>query len=417
VKFALGLFENPYTDESRKNQGPLTAENLEVARVAAQRSLVLLKNDSVEGHNVLPLGQAVTTVALIGPLGDDATNMLGSWAGRGNPADAVTLKTALAQRLGAANVKYAKGAEIREATNEQIDEAVAAANAADVAILALGEDANSMTAEAGSRAHLNLPGRQEELLEKVSATGKPVVLILFSGRPLILHWAFDHVPAVLAAWFPGVQAGPALVKTLFGETPPTGKLVVSWPHAIGQIPLYYNALNTGRPAPKSALTSLPAKGENKYSSRYVDEQNGPQFPFGYGLTYTQFSYTNPQVGAAHLSARTLNDELRKPNGTGKHVLTVTANVTNTGNVAAEEVVELYFGLRGTSVEEPVRALKAFQRVSLAAGETKKVSFELGAEAFALWDINDEWKVEPSKVNLWVSPDSATGEAVEIEIGE
>jgi len=319
--------------------------------------------------------------------------------------------------LGAANVKYAKGAEIREATNEQIDEAVAAANAADVAILALGEDANSMTAEAGSRAHLNLPGRQEELLEKVSATGKPVVLILFSGRPLILHWAFDHVPAVLAAWFPGVQAGPALVKTLFGETPPTGKLVVSWPHAIGQIPLYYNALNTGRPAPKSALTSLPAKGENKYSSRYVDEQNGPQFPFGYGLTYTQFSYTNPQVGAAHLSARTLNDELRKPNGTGKHVLTVTANVTNTGNVAAEEVVELYFGLRGTSVEEPVRALKAFQRVSLAAGETKKVSFELGAEAFALWDINNEWKVEPSKVNLWVSPDSATGEAVEIEIGE
>jgi beta-glucosidase len=417
VKFALGLFENPYTDESRKNQGPLTAENLEVARVAAQRSLVLLKNDSVEGHNVLPLGQAVKTVALIGPLGDDATNMLGSWAGRGNPADAVTLKTALAQRLGAANVKYAKGAEIREATNEQIDEAVAAANAADVAILALGEDANSMTAEAGSRAHLNLPGRQEELLEKVSATGKPVVLILFSGRPLILHWAFDHVPAVLAAWFPGVQAGPALVKTLFGETPPTGKLVVSWPHAIGQIPLYYNALNTGRPAPKSALTSLPAKGENKYSSRYVDEQNGPQFPFGYGLTYTQFSYTNPQVGAAHLSARTLNDELRKPNGTGKHVLTVTANVTNTGNVAAEEVVELYFGLRGTSVEEPVRALKAFQRVSLAAGETKKVSFELGAEAFALWDINNEWKVEPSKVNLWVSPDSATGEAVEIEIGE
>ena len=417
VKFALGLFENPYTDESRKNQGPLSAESLEVARVSAQRSFVLLKNDSVAGHNILPLGQAVKTVALIGPLGDDANNMLGSWAGRGIPADAVTLKTALEQRLGAANVKYAKGGDIREATNEQIDEAVAAANAADVAILALGEDAGSMTGEAGSRAHLNLPGRQEELLEKVSATGKPVVLILFSGRPLILHWAFQHVPAVLAAWFPGVQAGPALVKTLFGETPPTGKLVVTWPHVIGQIPLYYNALNTGRPAPKSALTSLPVKGQDKYVSRYMDEQNGPEFPFGYGLTYTQFTYTKPEIGAAHLSARTLIEELRKPSGTGKSVLTVVANVTNSGNVAAEEVVQLYVRLRGASVEEPARALKGFQRIPLAAGETKKLTFELGAEAFALWDINNEWKVEPSKVNVWVSPDSATGDAVEFEIGE
>jgi beta-glucosidase len=417
VKFALGLFENPYTDESRKNQGPLTAENLEVAQVAAQRSFVLLKNDSVEGHNVLPLGPAAKTVALIGPLADDARNMQGSWAGRGNPADAVTMKTALVQRLGEANVKYAKGADIREATNEQINEAVASANAADVVILALGEDAGSMTAEAASRAHLNLPGRQEELLEKVSATGKPVVLILFSGRPLILHWAFQHVPAVLAAWFPGVQAGPALVKILFGETPPAGRLVVTWPHAIGQIPLYYNALNTGRPAPKSALTNLPEKGQDKYVSRYVDEQNGPQFPFGYGLTYTQFSYTKPEMGAAHLSARTLNEELRKPSGVGKTVLTVTTSVSNTGTVATEEVVQLYVRLRGTSVEEPARALKAFQRVPLAAGETKKVSFDLPADAFALWDINNEWKVEPSKVNLWVSPDSATGEAVEFEIGE
>jgi beta-glucosidase len=417
VKFALGLFENPYTDESRKNQGPLPAENLEVAQVAAQRSFVLLKNDSVEGHNILPLAQGVKTVALIGPLADDARDMQGSWPGRANPADAVTLKTALTQKIGAANVKYAKGADIREATNEQIDEAVAAANASDVVILALGEDPGSMTAEAASRAHLNLPGRQEELLEKVSATGKPVVLILFSGRPLILHWAFQHVPAVLAAWFPGVQAGPALVKTLFGETPPTGKLVVTWPHAIGQIPLYYNALNTGRPAPKSALTNLPEKDQDKYVSRYVDEQNGPQFPFGYGLTYTQFAYTKPEIGAAHLSARTLNEELRKRSGTGRTMLTVSTSVTNTGKVPAEEVVQLYIRLRGTSVEEPARALKAFQRVPLAAGETKKVSFDVRADAFALWDITNDWKVEPSKVNLWVSPDSATGEAVEFEIGE
>jgi beta-glucosidase len=417
VKFALGLFENPYTDESRENHGTLPAESLQIARVAAERSFVLLKNDPVEGRNILPLNKTGQKVALIGPLADDVDNMLGSWAGRGNTRDAVTLRTSLTQKLGADNVKYAKGSEILTATSEQVDEAVAAANSADVAILALGEDAGSMTAEAASRAHLELPGRQQELLQKVAATGKPVVLILFSGRPLMLPWVFQHIPAVLAAWFPGVQAGPALVSTLFGETAPTGRLVVSWPRAMGQIPLYYNALPTGRPAGKVELTHPPTTGDDKYVSRYVDEQNSPQFPFGYGLTYTQFSYTIPEISLAHLSARTLNEELQKPAGIGKTVLTVTASVTNTGKVAAEDVVQLYVRLRGTSVEEPVRALKAFQRVPLAAGETKKISLALGAEALGLWDINNEWKVEPSKVTVWVSPDSASGEPVELEIGE
>jgi beta-glucosidase len=417
VKFALGLFENPYTEESRENHGALPAESLQIARVAAERSLVLLKNDPLDGRSILPLNKTAQKVALIGPLADDLDNMLGSWAGRGNPKDAVTLRTSLTEKLGADNVKYAKGGEILTATNEQVDEAVAAANSADVAILALGEDAGSMTAEAASRAHPELPGRQQELLQKVAATGKPVVLILFSGRPLMLPWVFQHIPAVLAAWFPGVQAGPALVSTLFGETAPTGRLVVSWPRAIGQIPLYYNALPTGRPAGKVELTHPPTTGDDKYVSRYVDERNSPQFPFGYGLTYTQFSYTIPEISAARMSARTLNEELRKPAGTGKTALTVTASVTNTGKVAAEEVLQLYVRLRGTSVEEPVRALKAFQRVPLAAGETKKISFALGAEAFALWDINNAWKVEASKVTIWVSPDSASGEPVELEIGE
>jgi beta-glucosidase len=417
VKFALGLFENPYTDESRKKNGAIPAESLEIARAAAQRSLVLLKNDPVVGHSVLPLGQGAQKMALIGPLADDAGNMAGSWAGRAEQADAITLKNALTQKLGAANVKYAKGGDIRNATDAEIGEAVAAANDSDVVILALGEEAGTMTAEAASRAHLNLPGRQQELLEKVAATGKPTVLILFSGRPLILPWAFQHVPAVLAAWFPGVQAGPALVNTLFGDTPPVGKLVVSWPHAMGQIPLYYNALNTGRPAPKTALKNLRLGGEDKFVSRYVDEQNGPEFPFGYGLTYTEFSFAKPEIGTVHLSAKELNEELRKPTGSGKAVLTVTASVTNSGKLAAEEVVQLYVRLRGTSVEEPVRALKAFQRVPLAAGETKKITFELGPEAFAFWNINNELKSEPSKVNIWVSPDSASGESVEFEISE
>jgi beta-glucosidase len=417
VKFALGLFENPYTDESRKKNGALPAESLEIARTAAQRSLVLLKNDPVAGHSVLPLGQGAQKIALVGPLADDPGNMAGSWAGRAEQGDAITLKASLTQKLGAANVKYAKGGDIGNSTDAEIGEAVVAANEADVVILALGEDAGTMTAEAASRAHLNLPGRQQELLQKVAATGKPTVLILFSGRPLILPWAFQHVPAVLAAWFPGVQAGPALVNTLFGDTPPAGKLVVSWPHAMGQVPLYYNALNTGRPAPKSALKNLRLDGEDKFVSRYMDEQNGPEFPFGYGLTYTEFSFTKPEIGTAHLSSKKLNEELRKPAGSVKSVLTVTASVTNTGKVAADEVVQLYVRLRGTSVEEPARALKAFQRVPLAVGETKKVTFELGPEALAFWNIDNELKIEPSKVNIWVSPDSASGESLEFEIGE
>jgi beta-glucosidase len=417
VKFALGLFDKPYTDEARENHGALSKEYLETARVAAERSFVLLKNDLVGSRHVLPLGSEAQTVALIGPLADDAGEMLGSWAGRGEPKDVVTLKTALTQRLGAERVKYAKGGDIRTATEEQISAAVAAARSADAVIIALGEDAPEMTAEAGSRAHLDLPGQQEELLEKVTATGKPVVLVLFSGRPLTLPWTFDHVPAVIAAWFPGVQAGPALVRTLFGDSVPSGKLVVSWPHALGQVPVYYNALNTGRPAGNTDLTHPPKDGIEKYVSRYVDEPNAPQFPFGFGLSYAEFRFSPPVISGKVLSAKQLNEGLRSREGDPKAVLTVSAKVSNSGRVAAEEVVQLYVRLMGTSVEEPVRALKAFERVALAPGETKNVTFSLGPEAFALWDIQNERKVEPCSVNIWVSPDSTHGEAAELEITE
>jgi beta-glucosidase len=314
-------------------------------------------------------------------------------------------------------VKYAKGGEIRKATDEQIAEAVAVARTADVVILALGEDAPEMTAEAGSRAHLDLPGRQEALLEQVAATGKPMVLVLFSGRPLTLPWAFEHVPAVLAAWFPGVQAGPALVRTLFGESAPSGRLVVSWPRWVGQVPLYYNALNTGRPAGNADLSRPPSEGTEKFVSRYVDETNAPQFPFGYGLSYTEFRYSKPEVTAKTLSAKTLSAMLRSPQDDSKEVLSISANVTNSGKVAAEEVVQVYVRLRGTSVEEPVRALKGFQRVALGPGETKRVAFPLTAESFAIWDSNNEHNVEPSQVNVWVSPDSSRGESVQLEIAE
>ena len=417
VKFALGLFDKPYTDESREKRGPLSNENLELARTAAERSFVLLKNDAVAGRHVLPVAGDVRAIALIGPLADDRNNMLGSWAGRGMPSDVVTLRAALTEKLGSEHLKYAKGGEIRTATDGDIDEAVAAARQADVAILALGENAPDMTAEAGSRAHLKLPGRQEELLEKVAATGKPLVLLLFSGRPLTLPWAFEHIPAVVAVWFPGVQAGPAIERILFGEAVPSGKLVVSWPRAVGQIPIYYNALDTGRPVGKVDLTHPPTNNDEKFVSRYVDELNAPQFPFGYGLSYTEFLYARPVGSITKLSAKKLNEALHHPEPDAQGGITVSAEVTNSGSLPAEEVAELYVRLTGTSVAEPVRSLKGFKRISLAPGERKRVNFSLDASAFALWDIDNELAVEPCHVEIWVSPDSSRGESIDLDIGE
>jgi beta-glucosidase len=329
----------------------------------------------------------------------------------------VTLKAELIMAIGANHVKYAKGGTIRTASDQEIEEAVNAAKGAQAVVLALGEDAPEMTGEAGSRAHLGLPGRQQELLEKVSATGKPVVLVLFSGRPLTLPWAFEHVSAVVAAWFPGVQAGPALVSVLYGEKAPSGRLAVSWPRSVGQLPLYYNAQNTGRPAGKIDLSRPPKGAEEKYVSRYVDEQNTPQFPFGYGLSYTTFRYSHAEVNEAKLSAKVLNDTLRQRNAEHKSAITVTTEITNTGKVWADETAQLYVGLKGTSVAEPVKALKAFQRVSVKPGETKKVVFQLGPEVFAFWGQANTLGVEPGKATIWVGANSAVESGVELTIGE
>ncbi len=417
VKFALGLFDNPYTDQTRKKEGPLERQSLDVARVAAERSFVLLKNaNGKDAQPLLPLKKG-QTVALIGPLADNAGNMLGAWAGRGRPEDVVTLKAALTDGIGASHVKYAQGGQILTASDKDIADAVAAAKKSTVAILALGEDAPTMTGEAGSRAHLDLPGRQEELLEKVAATGTPVVLLLFSGRPLTLPWVFEHVPAVLAAWFPGVQSGPALFRVLYGETSPAGRLVVTWPRTVGQIPLYYNALHTGRPAGKVDLSRPPKTVTEKYVSRYVDETNAPQFPFGYGLSYTTIEYAPAEVSVSKVSAKSLNEHLRTRNADQNQDVIVTVKVTNKGKVAAEEIVQLYVGLRGTSVAEPVKSLKAFQRVSLSPGDTRKVIFQLEPEVFAFWDERTNWGVAAGKATIWVGPNAAVDEGVELEVAE
>jgi len=348
-------------------------------------------------------------------LADDQNNMLGSWAARGRAEDVVTLRAALTQKLGVGRLRYAKGTEIVGGSDDQIADAVRAAEQADVVILALGEDAPGMTGEAASRAHLGLPGRQQQLLEKIVATGKPVVLLLFSGRPLTLPWAFEHVPGVVAAWFPGVQAGPALVRTLFGEVNPSGKLVVSWPRAVGQEPLYYNALNTGRPAGNIDLTRPPKNGDEKYVSRYIDMPNSPQFPFGYGLSYSNYQYGQLRLSKEQLSAGALNAELRAGGLASNGAVEVSADVTNAGTRAGEETVQLYVRLQGTSVALPVRALSGFQRVILAPGETKKVTFMMGPDAFAFWNDQSEFAAEPARVTIWVSPDSSSGSGATLQI--
>ncbi len=417
VKFALGLFDNPYTDESREVQGTLPKASVEAARLAAERSFVLLKNSATGSRAILPLTGDSRIIALIGPFGDSSQNMLGPWAGRGRPKDVVTLKAALEQRVGAGKIRYATGGDVQSSSDAEIQKAVEAARQADVVILTLGEEAETQSGEAASRAYLNLPGRQEELLEKVSATGKPVVLLLFSGRPLTLPWAFEHVPAILAAWFPGVQAGPAIANVLFGDAAPSGKLVVSWPRTIGQIPVYYNALSTGRPPRNVDLTHPPRNSAEKYLSRYIDEVNSPQFPFGYGLSYSSLEYSQTNVDSTKVSASAMNEDLSRGVSDKGTRVAASATVKNTGDRAVDETVQFYVRLTGTSMEEPVRKLVGFQRISLAPGESRTVSFPLGADAFSLWDAQNKLRVEPSHVQLWISPDSSRGLPADLEIVE
>ena len=414
VKLALGLFENSYTDESQEAAAMLRPESLAAARTAAERSFVLLKNAAGPGGApLLPISSEVHKIALIGPLTDDPAMMLGAWNGQSRGEDVASLRASLAQRFGEGNVVQAKGTGFVAGSDQEMADAVAAAQTADLVILALGEHPFEMSGEASSRSMLGVPGRQQELLEKIVAAGKPVVLLLFSGRPLTLPWAFEHVPAVVAAWFPGVQAGPALVRTLFGESNPSGRLVVSWPRSVGQLPLYYNALSTGRPADKVDQSQPPTNGDSKFVSRYIDQMNSPQFPFGYGLSYTTFSLSATEIDAKELRAAQLGRGLES--GHASTALTASATLTNTGKTAGEEVVQLYVRLQGTSTAQPVRALKGFQRVSLAPGETRKVSFPLGPEALALWDDHNRLAVEPAHVTVWVSEDSASGTAASLEI--
>jgi beta-glucosidase len=397
IKFALGLFDRPYVDE-KNAVTTLPAANVAAAREAAEKSFVLLKNDSA----VLPIQKSVRSVALIGPMADSAPDMLGAWSARGDAKDVVTLKAALEARSkrDGFRLRYAKGTEIRGTSDAGLAEAAAAAAQADVVLLALGEDASWMTGEAASRAFIDLPGNQQQLLERVAAAGKPTALVLFSGRPLALTSAAARVQAIIEAWSPGVQAGPALERVLFGEAAPAGRLTVTFPRSLGQVPIYHSVLNTGRPPVGLDLTRPPTNGDEKFKSRYVDEQNVPLYPFGFGLTYTTFEYSVPQVNAQQVSVDQLN--------AGRAQLRITAEVKNTGTRAGEEVVQLYIGLRGTSVARPIRQLKAFRRIVIEPGKSQRVEFTIGRDELSIWQRDTKYAVEPAELNMWIAPNAQSG---------
>ena len=404
VKYAIGLFDHPYTES--KAQGDIAPEDQELAYKAAEESLVLLKNDGV-----LPLKAEGKTIALIGPMADDAGQMLGSWSAGGLASDVVTLRTALTKQVeaGHGHVVYAQGTNLAGKSDSGFADAVAAAKKSDAVVLALGEDAPVMTGEAASRAHLDLPGNQQQLLEAVAAAGQPVILLIFSGRPLVLNWASQHISAIMEAWYPGIQAGPALGNVLLGVSAPSGRLTTSFPRAVGQEPLYYSQFNTGRPARGVDLSYPPKNSIEKYLSRYIDVPNSALYPFGFGLTYSTITYSPTAVSATSVSANALNA------GTAK--LTVSAEVHNMGSRAADEVVQLYIHQMGTSVVRPVRELKGFRRIALAPGASQKVEFMLGRDELKFWNVDMKDVVEPAELTVWVAPDSTQGEPAQVTIGQ
>jgi beta-glucosidase len=399
IKVRLGLFEQPYTDESKLEQVVALPEHRKEARLAAQRSMVLLRNEG----RLLPLAKSLKNVAVIGPLADSMEATEGSWMVFGHTPAAVTVVEGIRARLPEARVEYAPGPEIRRdiaswldsllpegevkkvpQTPEQAETAfqtaVATAQSADLVVMALGENAD-MAGEAASRASLDLPGHQEELLKAVVALGKPVVLVLLNGRPLSIGWEAENVPAILEAWEPGSEGGHAIADILFGDVNPGGKLPVTFPRKGGHAPLYY-ARN---------LTHSP-EGSPMYSSRYWDGLPTPLYPFGFGLSYTTFSITNLKVSAPQVKV-------------GSSVA-VTADVTNTGSVVGDEVVQLYIHQKAGSDSRPMRQLKGFERLTLKPGETKTVTFSLGPAELGYWSTNaGKWVQDAEAFDIWVGSDS------------
>ncbi|MFT4113144.1 beta-glucosidase BglX [Silvibacterium sp.] len=404
LKFALGLFEHPYARGTEITAA--VPEHRELVRRAAEESFVLLKNDSV-----LPLAASAKKIALIGPLGDNPAEMMGSWSGGPNLSDVVTVKQALEARArqNGGSLAYAQGTSITGDSTEGFAAAVQAAKQSDLVVMALGES-GAMSGEAGSRAYLDLPGNQQQLLEAVAAAGKPVVLLVFSGRPLVLDWAAKHVAGIMEVWFPGTEAGSAIANVLYGDVSPSGKLPMSFPYAVGQEPLYYNQLPTGRPARNIDLSQPPGP-DTHFFSRYIDVPNDALFPYGFGLSYTQFAYSQPALSR---SAVPLEEAAHSG---GKSLITATTTVTNTGSRTATEVVQCYVRNFGASLEQPVRSLQGFRRITLKPGQSQQVSFPLGFSELSFYNQQGQSVIEPTSYTVWIGGSSKAEQKAEFEIKE
>ncbi|KPK85999.1 MAG: beta-glucosidase [Bacteroides sp. SM23_62_1] len=391
IKFQLGLFDDPfkYCDPDREKEMILHPDHIEHARDIARRSIVLLKND----NGLLPISKDKKTIAVIGPLADDQDAILGEWRAKGLSEDAITLKRGIIQAIGEnGTILYAKGCEIDDDSDEGFAGAVNAARLADVVIVALGESA-LMSGEALSRGNIGLPGNQEELLKAIHRTGKPVILVLMNGRPLTIQWASENIPSIIEAWLPGIRAGNAIADVIFGDYNPSGKLPVSFPYVMGQIPVYYNHKNTGR----------PMQPEQRYTSKYLDIPNEPLYPFGYGLSYTTFEYSELKLSSEIMG---MEDEL-----------SVSVIVKNTGDRAGEEVVQMYVRDMVGSVTRPVLELKGFSKILLEPGQEKEVEFKLTAADLAFYGADMQFKPEPGTFKVFVGTNSVDLSEAEFALKE
>ena len=410
VKFRLGLFDNPFVDESAVTSHHNNPEHRQFARVAAQRSAVLLRNEG----NFLPLSKGdpkISSVAVLGPLADSKRDIRGPWTLADDMQTAVSVVAGIRAKVGpGVKVDYAQGVDIgraypsifaifgglrpapwsEEQKRVEFEKALALARSSDLVVLVLGEH-EEMSGEAATHSTINLPGRQRELLEAVSALGKPTVLVLINGRPVDISWAINRVPAILEAWHPGSEGGNAIADLLYGDATPDGKLPVTWPRSSGQIPIYY-AHN---------LTQKPETAKD-FTSRYWDIPSAPLFPFGYGLSYTTFAYSNLRVSKATAKV-----------GESIEVL---VDVENTGRKAGEEVAQLYTHQRSGSASRPVRELKGFERIALAPGEKKTVRFALGKAELTYWSSAVKgWVLEPATFDVWAGGDSSATLTTEFRV--
>ncbi|MFP9115922.1 glycoside hydrolase family 3 N-terminal domain-containing protein [Flavobacterium sp. RHBU_3] len=383
AKYDLGLFEDPYrySDAKREKTTIYKKEYLDAALAAANKSMVLLKNS----NNVLPLKQT-QKVAFVGPLVSDEYNIIGSWAASGDRYGyAVSVQEGVNKLVTDKNkVSFTKGVEIKDTKRDGIQAAINAAKNADVIVAVMGEFENQ-TGEAASQVNIDLPGIQKEFLAELKKLGKPVVLVLLNGRPLTLSWENENMDAILEAWYPGTMGGDAIAQTLYGVSNPSGKLPMTFPRSVGQVPIYYNHKNTGRPY---LGASDP---EQKYKSRYTDSDNSPLYPFGYGLSYSDFQYSNLILSTQKLSAN------------GK--ITVSVDVKNAGAYDGEEVVQLYVRDLVGSVTRPVRELKGFNKLLIKKGETKTVTFEITPDDLRFYNIDMKFVAEPGDFEIYVGGSS------------